>query len=302
MLEASSKRKVHPDTIWNDPNPSTWEAAYERTMDPKYKKNTRNFSTIHHGGPDQGQIYIVPRVRAGPSYKEVQLSGVDMDQVVYCPISKGFPMQNVSSFTLGPFPGEGLCLVNAAFSKQILVGHIEGGGILDLKRKNFWKRAKNPLRKIEAITGEPDMKVDGVIVNKLEWLRNNEHLWLEEWEKWRKAIALCSLGDFHWNKDMGAVIGYANQRDMVPKYQGFVEWKINCYVNPSWGLLGTTDVIQHLLHLRRLHIPLALVHPMGYKGEAEKPLTKEELTQLFYSSNIMACQPYVVAAYLLWNI
>lgn len=81
-------------------------------------------------------IYFIPRERGGPSYKSVPLEGVINDDVQYCPISKGYPMQDVSSFTLGPIVGEGLCLVNSAFSKSICIMHIEGGGKVDLKRKN----------------------------------------------------------------------------------------------------------------------------------------------------------------------
>jgi len=82
-------------------------------------------------------IYVVPRIKTRPSYLSIPLIGVDINSVQYCPISKGFPMQDVSSFTLGPIVGEGLCLVNAAFSKSICIAHIEGGGFPDLKSNSF---------------------------------------------------------------------------------------------------------------------------------------------------------------------
>lgn len=45
-------------------------------------------------------------------------------------------MQGVSSFSLGPVVGEGLVVVNAAFSKVIYLQHLIGG-IVNYKRKNF---------------------------------------------------------------------------------------------------------------------------------------------------------------------
>lgn len=74
-------------------------------------------------------IYIIPRLRC-VSYKDISLEVVTIDEVVYCSISKGLPLNGVSSFWVGPFVGSdvGVCLVNMAFSKEIAICHIEGGG------------------------------------------------------------------------------------------------------------------------------------------------------------------------------
>ena len=65
-------------------------------MNRKYAKGTRNFSTKFIGnawtGESQPPIFLVPRVRGGASYKSIPLQSVQSDDVVYCPISKGFSM------------------------------------------------------------------------------------------------------------------------------------------------------------------------------------------------------------------
>lgn len=275
-----------------------WEAMYKLVMDPKYAKNTRNFSRTITGAPQEGRIapiYLIPRERGGPSYLSVPLHGVDINEVQYCPISKGFPMQDVSSFTLGPIVGEGLCLVNAAFSKCICIGHIEGGGIVDLTRKNFWKRSRNPHRTIQVHNSE-SMFVDGVLVNIREWLHTNEALWYPQWEYWRRCIALCSRGDFHWTDSLDDTIAYRKG----PLYLNFVEWKKECYIRPSYELLAYTPVYQFLSQVWAQHnIPLGLVHPKARTDQAEVSITPEYIAELFNSPYEMCCQPYVVAGRLL---
>ena len=112
---------------------------------------------------------------------KVELEGVDNEDVQYALISKGYPVKDLSSFTLGTVVGEGLCIVNASFSKSITVAHIEGGGKVDLKRKNYWKRSKEPERKIKLISFT-EMKVDGAKYNIFELLKDNEKKWPPEWE------------------------------------------------------------------------------------------------------------------------
>lgn len=86
---------------------------------------------------------------------------------------------------------------------QCCLSHISGGYV-DYKRKNFWH--PKPERKIVFLDDE-NMEVNGEEINIKQWLETNEHLWLEEWEKWRKSIALCSKGDFHWTEN-SPVIAY----------------------------------------------------------------------------------------------
>lgn len=299
-MKVSSNRIVANLEYFNSNDPIIWENLYQAIQCPKYKKNTRNFNKTVTGKPeDEKLIYMIPRVRGGASFKERKLLGIeDNNNVQYCPISKGYGMQNVSSFTLGPVIGEGLCLVNAAFSKSVCIMHIEGGGVVDYKRKNFWKSSRKPERQISIIDDE-HICVDGNIVETFVWLKDNEDLWLKEWMKWRNSIALCSLGDFHWTrlraKEYSPTIAYYNKG----KYLNFVEWKIECYVKPSYKLLPGTDVIIYLKELYEKNIPLGLVHPKSVKGEAEIPVTKEFLINLFNDSNIMCCQPYVVAAFII---
>lgn len=258
----------------------------------------RNFSHIITGSPfveGKAPIYIVPRIRGGPGYLSYPLIRVNMDDVQYCPISKGFPMQDVSSFTLGPIVNEGLCLVNAAFSKSICIGHIEGGGILDLKRKNFWRRSKNPDH-IVLFIDKDQISVDGNICNTNIWLRQNEHLWYEQWNYWRKTIALCSKGDFHWTNGLGETLSYRYKDN----YLGFVQWKKECYISPSYELLPQTEVFKFLQILWSKHnIPLGLVHPKGATEGGEHPITKEFIQNLYDSDNFMACMPYVIVGKLL---
>ena len=152
--------------VFQTSDPAAWELVYQNTMDKKYAKGGRNFSRSVGGTPYEGEgsapIFLIPRERGGPSYKSVPLEGASSDAVVYCLISKGFGMQDVSSFTLGPIVGEGLCLVNAAFSKAICLMHIVGGGVVDLKRKNYWRPKRVPDRVIKVID-DHHLMVDGVL-------------------------------------------------------------------------------------------------------------------------------------------
>lgn len=293
----SGKRTIGKFKLFKTDDEEDWEKEYVRIMNKKYSKYSRRFSAIITGKKMKNPpIFVVPRIRAGPSFKSIPLKGVDNEDVYYAPISKGFSMQEVSSFSLGPIIGEGLCLVNAAFSKCIMISHIEGGGIVDYRRKNFWRPVSrsSPERKIKLIN-EKYMKVDGEKVKIFEWLKENEDLWLNEWEKWRKSIALCSQGDFHW-ADSSPVIAYRYKK----KYLNFVDWKIECYIKPSYELLPETDVIKFLLKVWKKHkIPLGLVHPKGIDEEKCSRLTEERIKEMFESPVEMCCQPYVIAGWLL---
>lgn len=296
--QACSKRVIGDLNTFNSNDQKSWDTMYSLVMDKKYAKNTRNFSRNIVGTPvDNGiaPIYVVPRVRAGPSYLSIPLIGVNNNDVQYCPISKGFPMQDVSSFTLGPIVGEGLCLVNAAFSKSICIAHIEGGGIVDFNRKNFWRRAKKPQHTVLAINDE-QISVDGTVYNTQEWLRANECLWFPQWETWRRSVALCSKGDFHWTDGLGETISYRHGTN----YLNFVQWKKECYIRPSYELLPQTEVFRFLQMLWAEHnIPLGLVHPKGISEVGEQPITHEFIRNMYDSPNIMCCQPYVVVGKLL---
>ena len=295
---ACSHRVVGDLNTFNSDDPILWNTMYKVVMDKKYAKNTRNFSTGIVGTPVEdtiAPIYVIPRTRGGPSYLSVPLIGVNIEHVQYCPISKGFPMQDVSSFTLGPIVGEGLCLVNAAFSKCITIGHIEGGGSVDFKRKTFWKRSKNPHHNIVNINNE-EISVDGVIYGTHEWLHNNENLWFPQWDLWRKSVAMCSKGDFHWTDNMGSVISYRKGTD----YLNFIQWKKECYIRPSYELLPTTDVYKFLYTVWFEHnIPLGLVHPKARNEHGEQQITSDFIRNMYDSPDIMCCQPYVVAGRLM---
>lgn len=307
--EASTKRKVaHPNFFYSS-DLALWEQLYELILAPKYRKNTRNFSQLITGSSlntdndifkGKTPIYMIPRVRAGPSFKDVPLKGIPDNSVIqYCPISKGYGMQNVSSFTMGPIVSEGLCLVNAAFSKSICIMHINGGGTVDLKRKNFWKPSKNPERNIEFMD-KNNIVVNGEIFETFAWLKNNENLWLDEWEKWRKSVALCSMGDFHWTRIRPGEYSPTVAYKMGDTYLDFVNWKKECYIKPSYELLPKTDVFIFLKDVwETKNIPIGLVHPKSTKGYAEEPITEEFLLDMFNSETVMCCQPYVVAACLM---
>ena len=293
--KVSTNRIVASLSLFDSNDPLLWEQAYKETMEGKYAKNTRNFSGKIHGmSSDNPKIFLIPRVRGGPSYKKYNLKDADPGDLQYCPISKGYPMQNISSFTLGPIVGEGLCLVNAAFSKIICVMHIEGGGKIDFKRKCYWRPARKPHRDIEIIDSST-MSVNGEEVNIQTWLSSNKNLWLKEWTEWSQSIALTSRGDFHWSNNSPIVIYKSKKR-----YMKFQEWKIECYIKPSYELIPQTDVFQFLYDVyHNKKISLGLVHPFS-KGSGElKPVTKEYLKELLESKSQFVCQPYVIAAKLL---
>jgi hypothetical protein len=279
-----------------------WETMYDGMMDQKYKKNTRGFSRMISGTPTSGEppIYLIPRTRGGPSYKDLELldmkgNRVHPNSIQYCAVSKGYGMQDVSSFTLGPIVGEGLCLVNAAFSKSIGIHHIEGGGRLNIKRKSFWERGYVASRRYHITRIDPYfMIVNGEVVRVHEWLVNHEAEWYPEWEKWRRTVATCSLGDFHWD-DETPTVAYRFEG----RYLTFREWKLECYIRPSYELLPSTPTYQFLEELHRVHcVPLGLVHPKAREGRVT-PITREFLWDLFHNGDEMCCQPYVVAGKLL---
>lgn len=298
-IPASTSRFIGDLRLFESNNPYDWEKMYHDIYDTKYKKGSRNFSrTITGKKWDKGEppIYLIPRERGGESYKTNKLEGCNAEDIQYCAISKGYGMQDVSSFTLGPVVGEGLCIVNAAFSKSICIMHLEGGNV-DLKRKNFWKPKKERIIKL---VSENDMLVDNKKYNIIEWMKNNENLWLNEWEKWRKTIALCSTGDFHWtrinNEEYSPTLTYRYKG----QYIDFVRWKIECYIKPAYELIPKTTVYEFLMKCWKEHkVPLGLVHPMARSNEVEKPITREFLINLIYDKEEMGCMPYILTAKLM---
>ncbi len=293
---ASTRRRVADLSLFDTTDPKKWEQIYCDVLEVKYQKTTRNFSRVitgrAYGNDKEPPVYLIPRTRGGPSYKEVNLKGVTVEDIAFMPISKGFSMQGLSSFTVGPIVGEGLCLVNAAFSKSICLFHIEGGQV-DLKRINFWRPKHKPERDVELID-EDYMLVDGVKYLIVSWLKYYEDLWFPGWDKWRKCVALCSRGDFHWSK--GQTLVYRHGKN----YLSFVDWKKKCYITPSYQHIPETPEYKFLLKVwKQEHRALGLVHPMARSISAQKPITREILRHLFDSDEIMCCQPYVVAARLM---
>lgn len=140
------------------------------------------------------------------------------------------------------------------------------------------------------------ISVDSVIYNIHDWLRTNEHLWFSSWDTWRKSIALCSRGDFHWTDNLGEKITYRQGNN----YLNFVQWKKECYIRPSYELLPNTEVYKFLHAIwAEYNIPLGLVHPKGLSDFGEHPITYEFIRNMYDSPDIMCCQPYVVAGKLL---
>lgn len=304
---AVSKRLIGDHKIFESKDPEDWEQMYTRVMDPKYKKETRNFNiTITGKKTNNPLIFLIPRIRGGASYKETKIIGANNEDLQYCAISKGYPMQDVSSFTLGPVFKEGLCLVNSAFSKAICIMHIEGGGKVNLKRKNYWQRSKKPERSFQflntdkmIVTNISDGKTEEVNIHT--WLSNNENLWLDEWEIWRKNIALTNIGDFHWNDDKtgdNKTISYRYKE----KYLNFVQWKKQCYITPFYELAVKTEVYKFLdILFHKEQISLGLVHPKASEGDRrmELPITEAYIRNIYDSETIMCCVPYCVAGLLL---
>lgn len=294
-MDFSSQQQLLQLPVEDPTTEVVWDIAYKKNYTPKYQKNTRNFSRQITGKPvDKPNIYIIPRVRT-ESYKDVELSQDDKTKVQYCPVSKGYSMQNVSSFTLGPVVGKGFSVVNVAFSRIIALKHIEGGGKVDLKRKNLWRRARKPTRVVELIDYDT-ISVDGNDFNIFEWLNANKSLWYDEWKLWSDSVALSYEGNFHWCDDTPTLAFCDEERLM-----GFVEWKKKCYIAPAYELFEKdNDVIKFLKTVYHDNkISLGLVHPKGKSQYAEDPITKELVEDLYNSTEMMCCMPYVVAGYLL---
>jgi hypothetical protein len=285
-------------------NKDYWENLYnEKYNKNKYKKNNKNFSKKITGKScENPHIYIIPRERGGPSYKKVQLEYDNAEDIHFCPVSKGFSMQDVSSFTLGPVVGHGLNVVNSAFSKCIAIKHIDGSGAYCETNKKFWKKSrKAPIRKIINISNE-EMIINEVVVNKINWLENNKDLWYEDWKKWHDMIRLNPNGNFNWCDDSETII-FCNCIDnpYINLYMNFVDWKKLSYIEPAYKLFNENNrVIQFLKFLyQEKKISIGLVHPKGRDNHKEKALTKEFIEDLYNSTYEMSCMPYVVAGYLL---
>lgn len=298
IVDASGRRKIGDVSIFDDPNrlndPDVWEQQYDLLMDPKYKKNKRNFSNVVTGKPhEKNMIFMIPRER-GKSYKSTILNCVNSnEEVQYCPISKGYSQQDVSSFTLGPIVGRGLCLVNAAFSVSICEHHLRGGKF-DPKSKNFWRKFRSPERRVVRLDNV-HMSVNNEVVIIREWLKQNMSLWFPQWELWRRAIAMCSRGDFHWCNELGDTLCYK----LDDEYLDFVQWKKQCYIGPSYTLLPHTKVYQFLQKLYNAKIPIGLVHPKAITNMPENPFTVKKIRQIYDSPVWMCCQPFVVAGCLM---
>lgn len=282
-----------------------WENLYnEKYNGNKYRKNTKNFSKIIYGkSVDNPNIYIIPRQRAGPSYKDVNLEFDNPKDIQFCPVSKGYSMQDVSSFTLGPVINHGLNVVNSAFSKCIAIKHIDGSGHFTCNNKKYWKKnRKGPLRKIINISDDM-MEVDGTLVNKIDWLEQNKNIWYDDWHKWHDSIRLDPNGNFNWCSDSEVII-YCNCIDNpgTNLFMDFVTWKKTCYIAPAYKLFNRND--NRVINFLKLlycdnKISIGLVHPMGKLGDKEKAITHEFIRNLYDSPYEMTCMPYVVAGYLL---
>jgi hypothetical protein len=316
-LKGSEKTVVGDTTLFDvrgskEQLNTLWEAEYMRTLDPKYRRDSKRYSRKLEGVEstrwwgDDPPVYLVPRERGGPSYLAVPLEyeGERVDShsspgiVAYLPVSKGYPMNELSSFSLGPVVGEGLCVVNAAFSKAVCTFHVEGGGRFDLKAKGYWRRARKPERDVQVVelsgTGKTTVSVDGVRYDAREWLRRNESLWLAEWECWRRAVAMCSLGSFHWCLDHTPIAYRAGG-----EYLGYVQWKLECYNKPAYDLLEVSPAYQYIVRLREKGWAVALVHPKAVTGQAEVPVTREYVRERYDSHFTHSCLPVVICGKLL---
>ena len=292
MQSASSNRVVGDLALLDSLDQHSWDKAYDEVMREKYHKNTRNFSAkITAERVDDPQIYVVPRIRGGSSYKSIPLEG-EPHSVQYCAISKGYPMQAISSFSLGPILGEGLNVVNAAFSKCVSVGHLEGGGKVNLRRKTFWQRSRSPRYGIR-YKDDRHMIVDNERVRTKEWMMEHHDEWFPEWDKWRRSVAMCSEGSFHWT-DSPVVADY-HQGKVI----GFVKWKKECYIKPAYELLPETEEYQFLEEVREKGRHLGLVHPKGIEELPVRALTEEYIRELYDDPHDMSCMPYVIAGKLL---
>jgi hypothetical protein len=231
----------------------------------------------------------------------VTLEHDQAEHIQFCPISKGFSMQDVSSFTLGPVVGHSLNIVNNAFSKCIAIQHIDGSGTFTIENKKFWKKnRKGPVRDIINASSK-SMIVDGEIVNKKVWLETHLDLWYDQWKLWHDAIRLSPHGSFQWTTT--EPILYCNCIDKPGKrvYMNFVEWKKSSYIAPAYKLFEQNNpVIEFLKQVYfEKKVSIGLVHPKGRDAYMEKALTPDLITRMYNDPDNMACMPYVVSGYLL---
>jgi hypothetical protein len=105
---------------------------------------------------------------------------------------------------------------------------------------------------------------------------------------------MSSMGDFHWTDKSPTVTFYHHG-----KYLSFVDWKKQCYIQPSMDLMDTCSTFNFFKTLFDMKIPLGLVHPKAITGQTETPISREYLRDLFDSNEEMCCQPMVIAAKLL---
>lgn len=281
-----------------------WETMYqEKYKGSKYKKCSKNFSNKIVGKPvENPHIYIIPRQRGGPSYKNVLLEFDEPKDIQFCPISKGYSMQDVCSFTLGPVENHSLNIVNCAFSKCIAISHIDGTGKFNLNSKKYWKKIrKNPLRKIINLS-DTTMSIDGEIVNKEKWLEDNIDLWFHDWKRWHDAIRFGSEGSIDWTNG-SEILLYCNCIDYsgYNKYMDFVTWKKKCFIEPSYNLFKKENRVIKFLKMLYFDnkISIGLVHPKGSTDKIIKALTPENISDKYNSPHEMISMPYVIAGYLL---
>jgi hypothetical protein len=287
-------------------NMQVWEEAYQKCVPFKYSKSRYSPKKVD-ASEDKKEIpaprvYVIPRIRT-QSYK-IPLEGVDdPTTIVYCPISKGYGMQGLSTFSLGPScdpKNPFLVLVNGAYSKVIAVEHLEGKGCFDLKRKNFWKRARKPLFTIE-MEGFDKIRVNQKLFDLSSWLNDNRQLWYPEWSKWSKHVTFYGEGSFHWSKT--PTVTYCNpylQEDLQEdskalQFIDFATWKQQYYIQPGLQLMESRWEWKYLVSLLKSGRVIALTHPEGHAFPPQQPLQLSLLQELIDSKEDFCTMPYVVA-------
>ena len=130
-LSASRGRLVADPSLFQSNDPHQWELAYRQVMNGKYAKGTRHYSQQLVGRPcpgsDPSPIYVIPRQRGGPQLQKFTSGGgVQASDVQYTLISKGFGMQDLSSFTFAPHCGRGSMLGQCGL-QQVDYGRAPGG-------------------------------------------------------------------------------------------------------------------------------------------------------------------------------
>lgn len=270
-----------------------WKDTYNKVQADKYKPGYKKYSKdLKKYSPQKSpEIYIVQRIRGGPSYKE-QLNDIpNSEQFYYVEASKGYRFSDLSPYVAGPVIGKGINVLNTAFSGLISVQHIEGGTV-DLSKKYYWSNDKK--RDVELLENNM-MLIDGILYNRYEWLESNTELWYDNWQEWNESIRLSGEPSFKWLSTSDTVTWCLEDDSGNRKYYDYNEYMAETYgkyLNEYWDTSDTYHFVRKLLIEKRFTI--VIVHPIVTWHDPEQPITIDYINDRIDEGHMMN-GPFVLA-------